>query len=141
VIEINVSLLFQMANFLVLLLLLNIVLYRPLRGLIKHRREKMDSLAAETEQSRQRQDEINQELAENLRQAQAQGTDSRMELKAQGKDAEKELLARVHQEMEAESAQIAEQIRDQMGQARQALLGQVEAFSLAMAEKILGRSF
>ncbi len=37
-IEINLSLLIQMANFLVFLLLMNLVLYRPIRRIVANRK-------------------------------------------------------------------------------------------------------
>lgn len=139
-IDINVSLFIQIANFLILLLLLNIVLYKPLRGMMRQRREKMDGLAADAESNRQRREDAAQELMDGLREAQVAGMERRSTLKNEGTTVESEILAKVHREMDAESAKVAEQIKEQIGQARDALKSQIEGFAESAAEKILGRS-
>ena len=139
-IDIDYSVFIQMGNFLLLLVLLNLVLYRPLRAMLKERRERMEGLAAEADSLRQKLEETDKELTEGRRQAQAEGGAVRNELRNQGLAQEKELLARIQDEMDAESVRTAEQITAQMGQARQDLLGRVDEYSLVAAQKILGRS-
>ncbi len=139
-IDLNISLFIQMANFLVLLLLMNYVLYRPIRGVLKKRQEKMDSLSSEADRFSERLVEIQMELAEVVRQAQAEGFERRAEMKNRAHEQEKKILARVSEEMEAEAERIMAEIKDQVNEARESLLGQVEGFSAALAEKILGRS-
>ena len=140
-IDINISVLYQMANFLVLLVLLNLVLYRPLRAIIRQRQERMEGLSAEAESCRVKQEETGRELAEGRRQAQTEGGAFRNELRSQGLEQEKDLLAKIQSELEGESTKMMEQIKDQVAKARQELLGQVDSFSLVAAQKILGRSF
>ncbi len=140
-IDINISVFIQMANFLVLLVFLNIVLYRPIRAILKQRRERMEGLSAETESCRHRLEETDRELVEGRKKAQAEGGSVRNELRNEGLAREKELLAKIQGEMDGESAKMAEQIKEQMAQARQDLLGQIDSFSLVAAQKILGRSF
>ena len=43
-ISVDVSLFIQIANFLFLIWVLNIILYRPIRGIIRQRKEKFDKL-------------------------------------------------------------------------------------------------
>lgn len=140
-IDINISVFIQMANFLVLLVLLNFVLYRPLRAILKQRRERMEGLAAEAQSFHLKREETDQELTQGRHKARAEGGAVRNELRDQGQAREKELLAKIQSEMDAESAQMAEQISAQIAQARQELMGQVESYSRVAAQKILGRSF
>lgn len=139
-IDINYTLFIQMANFLVLLVLLNIVLFKPIRTILKERQEKMAGLAADADHFQQRQDEADEELKAVIREAQSEGMERRNELKNQGYDYEKDLMSKVHQDLEAERNKVVASIKDQVGQARQGLLDQVDAFSSALAEKVLGRS-
>jgi F-type H+-transporting ATPase subunit b len=140
-IDITYSVFIQMANFLVLLVVLNLVLYRPIRAILKQRKERMEGLSTEAASCRQKREETDHELAEGRRQAQAEGGAFRNDLKNQALATEKEQLAKAQAKMDAESAQMEEQIKEQMGQARQDLLGKVDSFSLVAAQKILGRSF
>ena len=140
-IDINISVLIQMANFLVLLVFLNVVLYRPIRAILKQRQERMEGLSAEASSFRHRLEETEQELVEGRRKAQAEGGNVRGELRNEGLAREKELLAKIQSEMDSEAARMGEQIKDQMAQARQDLLGRVDSFSVVAAQKILGRSF
>jgi len=139
-IELNISFLIQMANFLVLLVLLNFVLYRPIRGIIKERREKMDSLAAEAEKFQQKTTQTREEMEEVLRQARADGLKRVDGFKNEGHEEEASRLTSLNQEVETETAKANTQIKEQMAKARDALLEQVDEFSLTLAEKLLGRS-
>ncbi len=139
-IDINVSLFIQMANFLVLLLLLNIVLFKPIRAIIRQRKEKMEGLAADADKFRQRYEEASEDLKAVIRDARSEGMQRLNDLKNQAYEQEKALLAKVNEEMEAESAKILASVREQIAGTRQSLLEQVDGFSVALAEKILGRS-
>ena len=139
-IELNISFFIQMANFLVLLVLLNFVLYRPIRGMIKKRREKMDSLAAEAEKFLQKTTQTHEEMEAILHQARADGLKRVDGFKKEGHEEEASRLASLNQEVEAETAKASTQIKEQLAKARDALLGQVDEFSHTLAEKILGRS-
>lgn len=140
-IDINISTLIQMANFLVLLVFLNFVLYRPIRAILKQRQERMEGLSAEADSCRHKLEESELELIQGRRQAQSEGGSFRNELRNEALASEKDLLAKIQAEMDSEAAKMGEQIKDQMAKARQDLLGQVDSFSLVAAQKILGRSF
>lgn len=139
-IDINMSLFIQMANFLVLLVLLNFLLFKPIRAILKQRADKMAGLAADAEKSKQSHQEAAEELKAVVREAQAEGVAHRNALKGEAFDREKELLDKVNAEMEAESKQVLAQIKDQMEGARASLRDQADGFSVSLAEKILGRS-
>jgi len=139
-IDLNISFFIQMANFLLLLFLLNVVLFRPIRGIIQQRREKLADLAAQAEQFRQQMEEADQERQNHLRQAQSDGFERKNDLKNQAAERERSLLAKTNQDLAAEAAQVRSQIQAQIETARQGLLGQVDGFGLALAEKMLGRS-
>lgn len=140
-INIDISLFIQMANFLVLLVLLNIVLYRPLRAMLKQREEKMGGLAADAEAGQLKADEAARDLADGKLAVHAEGTGLKNELKEEAYGREKALLAKIHEEMEVEGEQASARIAEQIGQARESLKDQVEGFSLQAAQQILGRSF
>jgi F-type H+-transporting ATPase subunit b len=139
-IDINASLFWQIANFLVLLLVLNYLLYKPIRGILRQRAEKVAQLSSDITSSQEgvkaRQKEMEVELAE----ARADGAASRDEMKAEGHLKEREIIEAATKEMEAAVAKVREQITAEIGQAREQLKGQVQSFGVELAQKILGRT-
>ncbi|RJX30000.1 MAG: hypothetical protein C4525_13225 [Desulfarculus sp.] len=139
-IDINASLFWQIGNFLVLLLALNYLLYKPIRGILRQRAEKVAQLSSDITSSqegvRARQKEMDTELAE----ARQDGAAAREEMKDQGHLQEREIIEAATKEMEGAVAKVREQITAEIGQAREQLKGQVQSFGVELAQKILGRT-
>lgn len=136
----NVSLFIQIVNFLVLMVALNYLLYRPIRGILKKRADKFASLNSDITTSRENEKAKQGELEAQLAEARRQGVDNKDEYKAEGRAKERELIEAATAEMEKAVAEVREQIAQQMGQARQELKDQVRDFGRDLAQKILGRS-
>lgn len=139
-IEINISLLIQMANFLIFLLLMNFVLYRPIRRIVAERKR----LMAEKQEGI---DRLETEALSRLREYERKIQDSRrsgiqriQEIKASAYDEEKELLRKISEEAAAQLQKMRSQVRKDIGVARDELREQVKLFSVQLAQKILGRS-
>ena len=100
-IDIDWTLYAQIINFLLLVFLLNVVLFRPIRNALRERQAKL--LAQETEinlltdQGRSLEDEIKEELAA----ARRAGAGARETLKQEGAQAEATLLEEVKRQVEA----------------------------------------
>ncbi|MGO9019805.1 MAG: ATP synthase F0 subunit B [Syntrophobacteraceae bacterium] len=138
-IDINVSLFIQMANFLVFLFLMNLVLYRPIRRivaqrkkLISERQEGIESLEAQAQASLL-------EYDRRLQDARRTGVQRIQELKAAGYEQEKELLRQSSEQTAAMVQQLREKIQKDIAVARKDLKQQVKSFSADLAQKILGR--
>lgn len=52
--DLNITMLFQLANFLITLFVLNLLLIRPIRKIIRDRKALMDNLSGEAESLRQK---------------------------------------------------------------------------------------
>jgi len=139
-IDITSSLIWQMANFLVLILAMNFILYKPIRGMLKKRAERMAGLSGEItakeEGVRSRQEEMEAQLTE----ARRQGVATADEMKSEGRARERELIEDATKEMEETVARVRAEIQGELASAREELKGQVDAFGKELAEKILGRS-
>lgn len=129
----------QIINFLLLVFLLNVVLFRPIRNALKERQAKL--LAQETEinlltaQGRSLEDEIREELAA----ARRAGAGARETLKQEGAQAEVTLLEEVKRQAELEWATVEKKIQADMAKARASLQTQAQTFAQLLATKILGR--
>ncbi|MDO9531287.1 MAG: hypothetical protein Q7O12_04050 [Deltaproteobacteria bacterium] len=138
-IDIDWTLYAQIINFLLLVFLLNVVLFRPIRSALKDRQAKL--LAQETEinvltdKGRSLEDEIKEELAA----ARRAGAGARETLKQEGAQAEATLLEEVKRQAELEWATVEKKIKADMAKARKSLQTQTQTFAQLLATKILGR--
>jgi F-type H+-transporting ATPase subunit b len=139
-IDINITLLFQIANFLILLFFLNLVLFRPIRRIINKRNQVIDDFTiAISSMTKNAQDAMNR-FAQKIREAREEGAARVQSLKDEAHDAETKLIAQSNEEAQARISQIRKQLESEIQETRGQLQAQVQAFSRAVAEKILGRS-
>ena len=139
-IDINDSLFWQIGNFLLLMLLLNFVLYKPIRGILKKRAEKIAELNSDITTSEEGVKSKTQEMEAQKAEARRMGASVREDLKSEGRSVEREVIDAATKEMEESVAKVRDQISTDIGQARDELKGQVQSFGTELAQKILGRT-
>ena len=94
--EINSSLFIQIANFLLLLFLLNMLLYRPIRQILNQRTAQVNSLQAMIDDFEGKASEYENGIEESKIMARKEGHHEREVCKAQGLDEEKERRERTN---------------------------------------------
>ena len=138
-IDIDWTLFAQIINFLLLVFLLNVVLFRPIRNALRERQAKLLAQEAQinvlTDKGRSLEDEILEELAA----ARRAGAGARETLKQEGAQAEASLLDEVKRQVEVEWATVEKKIKADMAKARASLKTQTQSFAQLLATKILGR--
>ncbi|MGI6657114.1 MAG: ATP synthase F0 subunit B [Desulfobulbus sp.] len=139
-IALDVTLLIHIINILVLMYALNILLYKPVLGILEQRTQKMESLdgdAARFEDDvRARQAELDQRM----RDAGSRAKKAMDAARAEAQSAGAAQLAKSRQEADAaKDARLAE-LKSEIEAARAALQEESGVFARAMAGKILGRS-
>ncbi|ROR03479.1 ATP synthase F0 subunit B [Desulfosoma caldarium] len=139
-INVDVTLFIQMANFLLLLVLMNLVLYRPIRRLVAQRNELISKQRAGIDNAEREAQRAIQEFEERLKAARAAGREKVQELKEAAYRVEKDLLSQAAEEAAKEVQAVREQIQREIGQVRAQLQAQIQVFSKDMAQRILGRS-
>lgn len=139
-ISIDLALLFQFINFLVLMLILNILLYKPIRRIFAEREaeilEATEKAAAVDKDVREKMAQYELKLHETK--ALAQEEKNRVILKAREEEAE--ILEKARKEASATVKSVQKQVARETDEARAALRGQIQALSGEIAEKVLGRS-
>jgi len=134
------TLFLQLANFLFLLFILNILLYRPVRQILGKRKAEVHGLQNSVSELEGNANRIAGELEESMVKARKTGYEEKENLKNQGLEEEKALL----KEVASASGERIGQARTEMGkkflEARGALEKDLSLFSKELAEKILGRS-
>ena len=139
-INLDVSFIFQIVNFLLLLLLLNVVLYKPIRRILAERKAKIDG-------DRERAAAVDREVQEkmalyeaNLREAKAKAGDERTALRKEAGVEEAALLEKARGEAAGTLASLKEGIAREATVAKALLTEQAQSLSREIFEKVLGRS-
>lgn len=138
--EINSTFFFQIGNFLLLLLLLNIVLFRPIRRIMIRRDEELDSLQKSIENYQGRSEQNEKNIEEGMVLARKDGFAVKEKLKGTGLEEEKVVLQGANSSVEEKLGKAKSELEMKMADVRKALEDQVAGFSTELAEKILGRS-
>jgi F-type H+-transporting ATPase subunit b len=138
--EINSTIIIQIINFLVLLLVLNILLYRPIRGIISRRNNEMYSLQGVVDEFQKKIMQQEVEVEESAVLARKEGYQERERLKGQGLGEEKRILQEASSSAEEKVGQAKKEIDAKLAEVKKTLEEQVSLFSSELAEKILGRS-
>ncbi len=129
----------QIINVLVLVYLLNLVLFRPIRKSLLDRQARLQSYEAALAQLAEQSQGITGEIQENLTAARKAGVGEKEALRQAGAQAEASLLEKVKQEVDAEWTRVEKKIKEDMNKARKSLKDQAQSFAQVMAAKILGR--
>lgn len=138
--DINYTLVIQLGNFLLLLFLLNIFLYRPIRRILAQRNEEVNSLQKMIEDYQNSSEQNEKGIEENMIQARKEGFGEKENLRGQGQKEEQGILEEANAKVEEKMGKTKEEMDSKMAAVRKALQDQTAAFSMELAEKILGRS-
>jgi F-type H+-transporting ATPase subunit b len=139
-VTIDITLVIQMINIVVLMFLLNKVLYKPVKKILRERSEKMQGMQNDVakfeESARLRQEEVDAKMSKASGKAKAALDAARAEAQAAGEEKMASIKAEVDDFKEKELAGINTQI----GEAQKELQANLDGFATDMASKILGRA-
>ncbi|MCP4338047.1 MAG: ATP synthase F0 subunit B [Desulfobulbaceae bacterium] len=136
----DITLFIQVVNMIILMFLLNGVLYKPVRKILKERSGKLLGMQEEISKfeknAKLRQEEVDAKMAQASGKAKAALDSARAEAQTAGD----EKLAAIKAEAESvKDAKLAE-LQAEIGSARTSLQSDLTGFATDMASKILGRS-
>ena len=134
------SVLIQIINFVFLIWVLNILLYRPIRKILAQRKEKMDGLELSIETSDKDALEKDEAFFAGIKEARARGFKEKEALMQQATEEEKKIIADINSNVQAELAEIRNKIVDEAEVARKSLQKEVDNFANQICQKILGRA-
>jgi F-type H+-transporting ATPase subunit b len=140
VIELNFAFVVQLINFGILVLVLNIFLYKPIRKVLSDRRQVIDSAR---DKAVSVDEEVQAKMAQyeaRLREAKTEAGARRAEALKQALLEETELLEKARKEASSSLVSIRNRVAKEATDARELLKKQAELLSGDICEKILGRS-
>ncbi|MDY6909005.1 MAG: ATP synthase F0 subunit B [Thermodesulfobacteriota bacterium] len=139
-IEVNLTLLIQMVNFLLLVFLMNVILYRPIRRLVEQRNRFVSEQNEEISRAHAAVQEVIRQYEDRIREARSRGREKIQDLKEAAYQAEKDIIGRASREAAGQVQQVRQKVERELGAVRRELQAQIEVFSRELAQRILGRA-
>lgn len=139
-ITIDITMVIQIINILVLIGVLNVVLYKPVRTMLAKREEKAASLEKEIATFHKNAGLRQEEIGRKMQGARAKAKEELDGARVGAQTAGAEILGMIREEANAAKADRLAEIQQQFGAAREQLQGQVDGFAAEIAGKILGRA-
>ncbi len=139
-ISVDLTLFIQMINFVILIWALNFVLYRPIRGIIAQRREKVNGLETTIEQFEQDVEEKSEEIQTGIKAAREKGQKEKESLEQAAREEEMQRKEKINEKAKQDLAEIREKVARETQEVRQSLQPQIDSFADQISEKILGRT-
>ena len=138
-VSVDGSLVLQIVNFLLLIWIMNMVLYKPIRKILLERKAKVDGLQSAIDGSAEEVLSKEAAYAEGVRQARAAGQKEKEALLEAAAEEEKAIIGKINESAQAELKEVKAKIAEEMGTVKAALEEEVDAFADAIGQKILGR--
>ena len=139
-IKLDWTIFLQFFNFMVLMVVLNLLLYRPLRAMLAKRRESIEEGHARAKELTGQIEEKMARYQEQLQAAKAQGHQERAQLRQQAAQEEAGILGAARSEAADQLQAIKGQVATEATQARETLKKETENLAGMIAGKVLGRA-
>jgi len=139
-INIDSSVFIQIINFLFLIWALNTVLYKPIRNILRKRKEKIDGLQQNIEAFEKDARDKDAAFYSGIKEARTTGLKEKEALLAKAADTEKEIMGRINQKAREELTTLREKITQDAQAVRSSLEKEVGQYAEAIAQKVLGRA-
>jgi F-type H+-transporting ATPase subunit b len=140
VINLDLAFVIQLINFLVLILILNVFLFKPIRKVLADRQGEISAAKARAEGVDRDVQEKMAQYEARLREVKSQATDERSTLIKEAQAEETTVLDSARKEAAAMLATIKSKVAGEAADAKVLLQEQAKALSVEICEKVLGRS-
>jgi F-type H+-transporting ATPase subunit b len=139
-IDINSSLLIQLVNFIVLLIVLDVILFKPIRKIMKDREQKISSAFSDAKAAQERMQNLLEQYNGSLAEAKQKATNQYNSLYQQGLDAQRDLIAAERSQGSELLDKARSEITAASAAARDDLRKEAERLSQDISAKLLGRA-
>jgi F-type H+-transporting ATPase subunit b len=138
-IEINWSMFLQMANFFLLIFILNIVLYKPLLRILDERDKKISETQQKTKDFHEETDKIITAYNEKIQQAKIEAMALKNNAKKEATEKANMIIEESRKEAEHHLSEVKNQITKEIEAARKELEPELDKMAITIAEQVLGR--
>ncbi len=139
-INVDGSVFIQIANFIFLIWIMNMILYKPIRKALLQRKEKVSDLERSIADFSIHAQEKENAFASGIKEARASGLKEKQSLMQSGSDEEKIVIENINKKTQAELVKSREKIAKDAESVRVSLQKELDTFVNAIGQKILGRA-
>jgi len=139
-IKIDGSILIQIINFLFLVFALNVVLYKPIRNILRKRKANVDDLATSIEDFENQAQAKDTAYKTGIRDARVTGLKEKDRFIENAREEERAIIDDINKRAQAELVKVREKIAQEAEGVKASLEKEMETFASAIGEKILGRA-
>jgi len=139
VIKIDATILIQFVNFFILMAALNFLLYRPLRNILRQRKESVEGSLQAAQALEGQIEEKMTRYQQQLQEAKAKGNQERSAMRQAAAEEEAKILGAAHEAATEMVKSVKGQVAAEAGAASKALKAETEAIAGQIATKVLGR--
>ena len=134
------SVVIQVVNFIFLIVVMNIILYKPIRKIVAERKSKVQGLEGSIDSLNQNALEKDQAYGAGIKDARTKGLAEKDALIQAAEDEEKKVVEEITAKAQAELADIRKKIAADTEDVRASLQKDVDVFAEEIGQKILGRA-
>ena len=138
-VSVDGSIVLQIVNFLLLIWILNMVLYKPIRKILLERKAKVNGLETVIDGSAEQVEAKEKAYADGVRQARTAGQKEKEALMEAAAEEEKAIIGKINADAQADLKAVKAKIAQDMDSVKAALEQEIDAFANAIEQKILGR--
>jgi F-type H+-transporting ATPase subunit b len=139
-IKVDGSLFIQIVNFLFLIWIMNVILYKPIRSILLRRREKMGGLEQNIASAVNDAKEKAEAFSIGIKEARSRGMKKKDALIQEAAQEEKRIVEEINQKAQANMMEIRKTISREAEVVQASLQKEIDSFAQAIGEKILGRA-
>ena len=139
-VSLDSTILIQMINFLLLIFILNLLIYKPILGIMDRRKKQQQETGDEISRINQTIEERMAAYEEKVRLAKMDALNSKNDILKEGSEQAKSIIDAARGEIPGMMEQFQEKMNKEVADARRILTGQSQKISVDIAEKLLGRS-
>ncbi len=138
-IDINITAIYQVINFVLLIFALNMLVYKPIRGILAKRHEKVTGLEGSVEKAEKEVSRKNEDYNSGIKKARVKGIRKKDSLIKLAEDEGVDLLKKINDHARDELKKIKEKIKKEAQEVEKTLYGEVDVFAKSIGNKLLGR--
>ncbi|OQX27725.1 MAG: ATPase [Desulfobacteraceae bacterium IS3] len=139
-VNVDGSLFIQIINFLFLIWILNAVMYRPVRNVLRRRKEKIGGIEKEIETFAKDAKQKKVAFSDGIKAARVKGIKEKDILAQAAADEEKAIIGKISEKAQADLAKSREKIAQEAEEVRKTLMKDMDGFANEISRKILGRA-
>ena len=139
-IDLNLTVIFQLAIVLILMVALSSLVFKPFLRVVEERKDWIQGAERKARELHQRSEELMERYRDSISAAQAQGASIREELRKEGLSKETEVLQKAMEEANQFLEEMKGKIQEESRKVRTGLRLQAQTLSRELAEKMLGRN-